>query len=164
MQGFNCIHQVAGSFITKIWSMVPGLWPWWYVCAGLFSRVWLFVTLWTVARQALLSMGFSRREYWSGLSCSPPEDLPNPGTEPVSLTSSALAGGFFTTGATWEALTLVEASRKMLVTQRDAHVWAGLQSFCHFQWDPLQDSLHLRDSRAAGIFSQGARTAAPWTY
>ena len=55
------------------------------------------MTLWTVARQALLSVGFSRREYWSGLSCSPPEDLPNPGTEPVSLTSSALAGGFFTT-------------------------------------------------------------------
>ena len=47
--------------------------------------------------------GFSRQEYWSGLPCPPPRDLPHPGIEPVSLTSPALAGGFFTTCATWEA-------------------------------------------------------------
>ena len=69
---------------------------------GRFSPVQLFVTLWTVAHQAPLSMGFSRQEYWSGLPFPPPGDpppgdLPNPGTEPVSLMSSALAGGFFTT-------------------------------------------------------------------
>ena len=58
-------------------------------------------TLWTVACQALLSMGFSRQEYWSGLPCSPPGDLPNPGIEPISLTSPALAGGFLTTSTTW---------------------------------------------------------------
>ena len=57
-----------------------------------------------VAHQAPLSMGFSRQEYWSGLPCPPPGDLPNPGIEPVSLTFPALAGGFFTTSATWEAL------------------------------------------------------------
>ena len=68
-----------------------------------FSHVWLFVTPWTAAHQALLSMGFSRQEYWSGLPCPPPGDLPNPGMKPASLTSPALAGGFFTTGATWEA-------------------------------------------------------------
>ena len=56
-----------------------------------------------VAHQAPLSMGFSRQEYRSGLSCPPPGDLPDPGIEPVSLTSPALAGGFFTTKATWEA-------------------------------------------------------------
>ena len=50
-------------------------------------------------------MGFSRQEYWSGLPFPSPEDLPNPGIEPVSLTSPVLAGGFFTTSATWEALT-----------------------------------------------------------
>ena len=49
-------------------------------------------------------MGFSRQEYWSGLPCPPPWDLPNPGMERVSLTSPALAGGFFTTSTTWEAL------------------------------------------------------------
>ena len=50
-------------------------------------------------------MGFSRQEYWSGLPCPPPGDLPNPGIEPMSLTSPALAGEFFTTNVTWEALT-----------------------------------------------------------
>ena len=69
-----------------------------------FSRVRLFVIPWTVARQAPLSMGFSRQEYWSGLPCPPPGDLPHPGIEPESLTSPALAGGFFTTSAAWEAL------------------------------------------------------------
>ena len=67
-----------------------------------FSRVWLFATPWTVARQAPLSTGFSRQEYWSALPCCPPGDLPDPGIEPTSL-MSALAGEFFTTSATWEA-------------------------------------------------------------
>ena len=61
-----------------------------------FSRVQLFVTLWTVARQAPLSTGFSRQEHGSGLPCSPPGDLPDPGIELVSLMSPPLAGGFFT--------------------------------------------------------------------
>ena len=68
-----------------------------------FSQVQLFVTLWAVAHQDPLSMGFSGGEYWRGLPCPPPEDLPNTGIEPVSLTFRALAGGFFTTSATWEA-------------------------------------------------------------
>ena len=62
------------------------------------------VTSWTVACQASLSVGFSRQEYWSGLQGPLPGDLPHPGIEPVSLMSLALAGGFFTTNATWEAL------------------------------------------------------------
>ena len=49
-----------------------------------FSRVRLSATLLTVAHQAPLSMGFSRQEYWSGLPCPPPGDLPNPGIEPES--------------------------------------------------------------------------------
>ena len=57
----------------------------------------LFVTLWTVARQAPLSMEFPRQESWSGLPCLPPGDLPNPGIEPMFPASPALAGGFFTT-------------------------------------------------------------------
>ena len=69
----------------------------------MLSCIELFATLWTVARQAPLSMAFSRQEYWSGLPCSPPGDLPDPGIEPTSLTSPALAGGFFITSATWEA-------------------------------------------------------------
>jgi len=52
-------------------------------------------------------MGFSRQEFWSELPVRPPRDLPNPGIEPRSLTSSALADGFFTTNNTWEALILL---------------------------------------------------------
>ena len=51
-----------------------------------------FVTPWTVAHQALMSMGFSRQEYWSGLPFPTPGDLPKPGIEPAALASPALAG------------------------------------------------------------------------
>ena len=68
-----------------------------------FSSVRRFATPWTVARQAPLSMAFSRLEYWSGLPCLPPGDLPHPGIEPMSLTSPALAGEFFTTSPTWDS-------------------------------------------------------------
>ena len=69
-----------------------------------FSRVQFFATLWTVAHQAPLSMGSPRQEeYWSGLWCPPRGDLPDPGIEPLSLMSPALAGQFLTTSATWEA-------------------------------------------------------------
>ena len=63
------------------------------------SRVQLFATLWTVAHQAPLSMGFSRQEYWSGLPCPPPRNLPDSGIEPEFV----MAGRFFTTSTTWEA-------------------------------------------------------------
>ena len=77
------------------------IWTFVHICAKLLqSRA----TLWTVACQALLFMEFSRQEYWSGLPCLPPGDLPDPGIKASSLTSPALAGGIFTTRATWEAL------------------------------------------------------------
>ena len=53
--------------------------------------------------QALLSMGFFRQGYWSGLACPPPGDLPNPRIEPRALMSPAMAGGFFITSSPWEA-------------------------------------------------------------
>jgi len=56
-----------------------------------------FGTPWTVACQTPLPMGLSQQEFWSGLPCFSPGDLPNPGVEPMSLASPALAGGFFTT-------------------------------------------------------------------
>ena len=62
--------------------------------ACMLSRVLLFMTPWTVACQAPLSMGFSRQEDWSELPFPPPGDLPRPGIEP---SSPALAAGFFTT-------------------------------------------------------------------
>ena len=76
----------------------------------LLSRIQLFATPWTVARQAPLLMEFSRQEYWSRLPPPTPGDLPDPGIQPVSLEPSMstppmpppLAGRFFTTATTWE--------------------------------------------------------------
>ena len=51
----------------------------------------------------LCPWGFSRQEYWRGLPCPPAGHLPNPGTEPTSLTPPALVCGFFTTNTTQEA-------------------------------------------------------------
>ena len=72
---------------------------------GAYSVVPDSVTPGTVARQASLSLAFSRQEYWSGLPSPPPGGLPEPGIESVSLKSSTLAGGFFTTSTAWEAYT-----------------------------------------------------------
>ena len=72
------------------------------VCVRVCSVISDFVISWTVDHQASLSMGFSRQKYWSGLPFPTPGDLSNPGIEPVSLVSPALAAGFFTTCATWE--------------------------------------------------------------
>ena len=77
-----------------------------YICVCTLSHTWLFVTPWTVNCQAPLSMEFSRQEYWSGLPFLPPGDLPNPGIEPTSLVSAALACRFFTNCTTWEAYKL----------------------------------------------------------
>ena len=67
-----------------------------------FSCVWVFVILWTVARQTPLSMGFSRQGYWSGLPRPPPRDLPYSGNAPASHVS-CVGRQVFTTSAAWEA-------------------------------------------------------------
>ena len=69
-----------------------------------FRHVRFCAAPWTAAHQASLSMGFSRQEYWSGSPCSPPGDLPDPGTELLFPMSHALADGLFTTTSVkWEA-------------------------------------------------------------
>ena len=69
-----------------------------------FSHVRLSMTLWnSCSPPGSSSMGFSRQEYWSGLPCPPLGELPDTGIQPASIMSPALAGGFLTTSATWEA-------------------------------------------------------------
>ena len=77
-----------------------------------FRHAPLFVTLSTVALHAPLSMGFD----WSGLPCPAPGDLPDPGIRPKSLMPPALAGGFFTTSATWECIHISPPSGASLST------------------------------------------------
>ena len=76
-----------------------------------FNHVRLCVTPWTVAHQSLLSMGFSRQQYWNGLPCPPPGDLPDPRIEP------ALAGRFFTTSTTREAPFPIQFSSVQLLSR-----------------------------------------------
>ena len=77
------------------------------LCCAL-SRAPRFATPCSVACQGPLSTAFSRQAYRSGLPSPPPGDLPDPGIKPASLASPALAGGFFTTSATWEVNRLCE--------------------------------------------------------
>ena len=72
-----------------------------------FSYVQLFTTLWSIACQTPLSMGFSRQEYCSGLPRPLPEDLPDPEIEPVFLMSPALAGVFFTTSIIGKSVLII---------------------------------------------------------
>ena len=92
------------------------------------NYVWFCVTLWIIASQAPLSTVFSRQEYWSGLSCSPPGDLPDPGMEPESLMSPALAGGFFTTSTM--KITYLKNGKHTGENSRDGD--SG------YEWDRLQ--------------------------
>ena len=73
------------------------------LCAKSHQQCLTLATPRTTACQAPLPLGFFRQAYWSGLPCLPLGYVPHPGTEPVSVTSLALAGRFFTTSTTWEA-------------------------------------------------------------
>ena len=94
-----CLSQVLGAPSVP-WPLVAALCLYLHIifqsygthaCVlSHFSCVQLFVTPWAVALQALLSMGFSRQDYWSGLPCRPPWDLPNPRVKPASPATLAL--------------------------------------------------------------------------
>ena len=110
-----------------------------------------FASPWIVTHQALLSMGFPRQEYWSGVPFPSPGDLPSPGFEPPF---PALAGGFFTTGPTGKSTFLSSSS---LVNPPNHHILlipqthptchclrAGFHccslSFCHTLWVNLPEN------------------------
>ena len=102
----NQLHYRPKASWARSWNQKPTfphlllllLRPRYNRTSMLITQLYLtLVTSWTVARQALLSTGFSRQEYWSGLPLPSPGDLPNPGIEPASLASPSLAGRFFTT-------------------------------------------------------------------
>ena len=104
-------NYLISSWITCRYRIFSAILPGTIVHACMLSRfnhVRLCATLWTVACQAPLSMGFLRQEYWSSLPYPPPGDLPDPGVENMSLISPALAGRFFTTSAAWEAQVILQ--------------------------------------------------------
>ena len=95
-----------------------------------FGHIQLFVTLWTVAHEAPLSMGFSRQEYWTRLPCPSSGNLPSPGIKPTSFLSPVLAGGFFTTSATCEAQANLT---KIQISQQDARTSVSCGFICKMQ-------------------------------
>ena len=108
----------------------------------------LFVTPRTVDHQAPLSMGFSRQEYCSGLPFSPPGDLPNLGIEAVSLTSSAFAGGFFTTGATWKVQEVHPISENF----RFFIKYVSLYMSMRVRWKGQQVHIKVKQSHTSYMF------------
>ena len=136
-----------------------------------FSRVQLYVALWTVAHQAPQSMGFSRQEYWSGLPCPPPGDLTDPGIKPMSLMSSALAAGgfylfyfilfYFTMGATCEAPSL-SLKVKLKVSQSCPTLVHGILQGRILEWVTFpvtRGSSRLRDPTQASCIAGGFFTS-----
>ena len=93
-----------------------------------FSRVQLFVTLWIIARQAPLSLGFSRRESWSGLPCPPSGDLPKPWIKLTSFMSPALADRFFTTESPEKPLRNISDRLKKEIYSRTKSIWQNSPS------------------------------------
>ena len=95
-----CMHVSVYGYMYVCMYLYMGMCMYACACSVLFDPLQL---PWTVTCQAPLSMEFLRQEYWSGLPFSSPKDLPDLGIEHKSLASPALAGGFFTTCASWEA-------------------------------------------------------------
>ena len=112
----TCLKGVICFFVCLMalfFVTLCGKWDLSSLC--MFSHAQLFGTLWTLAHQAPLSMGFSSQGYWSGLPCPPPGALPDPEIEPGSLASPASAGGFFTTSATWDCVIVLFLSDQYLI-------------------------------------------------
>ena len=119
-----------------------------HVCSKSLQLCLTFATLWTIACQAPLSMGFSRQEYWSGLPCPPPGDLHNPGIR--LCLSLALTGRFFITSATWDGEgngNPLQCSRLENPVDRGAWwaaVYAVAQSWTRLKRLSSSSSSHLR--------------------
>ena len=127
--------------------------------------------------------GIFQQEYWGGLPCPPPGDLPDPGIEPTSLTSSALAGRFFTTSASWEALphhtaAAAESLQSCLtlcdpidssspgssvsgILQAGTLEWVAISS-PHYMGYKLHFHLPSRPATYSEPGQQGNRTKLPW--
>ena len=153
------ISSSRGSFQLRDWTRVSHV-------AGRFFTIWatreayiymlhvkslqscLTLWQWTVAHQAPLSMGFSRQEYWSGLPCLPPGDLPDPGIEPISLMALALTGRFFTASATWEAPLSLSLSLSIYIyimhvyTYICIYIYKGNKLLFHKLW-LLKEDLYM---------------------
>ena len=121
------------------------------VCAHAQSLgcVQIFMTPWIVAHQTPLSMGFSRQEYWSGLPCPPPGDLPDPGIDSVSLVSPTLAGSFFTTEPPITFQLFLNFFQR--TPNNFTHVFISLLSIYLLEFSPMKDSFRNEVLNFSGL-------------
>ena len=134
-------------------------------------------TPWTVARQAPLSRGFPRQEYWSGLPFPPPGYLPNPGIEPMSPESLSLVGGFFTTeppGKLLTSRTQGQRPAKFLLYNRnqsnpsslhppDGLRWWKVPHYCWFSATiPITTTTTTRGRNSSLLFSTAQEYSCVW--
>ena len=132
----------------------------------MLSHVWLFVTPWTVACQALLSVECSRQEYWSGLPYPTPGNLPNSGIQPRSLASPALAGGFFTSKGKELVLKIPSVFEDLSNTSRAS--FSSVQFSCSVMSDSLRphELQHARPpcpAPTSGVHSD-SRPSSQWCH
>ena len=123
---FHHVTSHLGNTQRFIWFFnevcTPQVWCRMCMCSAVQSCPTLCAP-WTIAHQVPLSMALSKQEYWHGLPFLSPGDLPDPGIEPASLVSPALAGRFLTTSATWQALhyqSLIPYSHQALIKLLEA--------------------------------------------
>ena len=125
-----------------------------HACAQALNHVQLFATLWT--QQAPLSVGFSRQEYWRGLSFPPPGDLPDLGMEPTPV-SCALAGGFSTTESPERPHRVARSLLKIRlhVSYRIQKVASILEVFKVFPFNKTNDNwIYCLDNHTSVLFKK----------
>ena len=123
-----------------------------------FNFVWLFATLWTVACQVPLSTGFSKQEHWSGLLCSPPEDLPDPRTEApaapeLQVDSLLLSHQGGPVGADWRQWARILNFLMFLLLMRlKFPLYFALFKWFLFEWRTWTGSRHLPDALFQSLY------------
>ena len=120
-----------------------------YIAESL-SRFGLFVTPWTVARQAPLSMGCPREEYWSGQPFLFPGDLPDPGIGSASPVSPSLAGRFFFYRGTWKAQSYINRAPSILFSPFTASVTKNFSHFPHKTYKATNQKVQGKKRFSAG--------------
>ena len=121
--------------------------------------IWLFVAPWTVTRQASLSMGFPRQEYWSELPCPSPGDLPNSGIEPMFLTISCIGKWVL---CHWYHLGSQEAKKGICRLTSTSWLWLGLWPTQNCKWGSSNMVKACRLSMRYTTFLIPVKVKHPW--
>ena len=120
------------------------------------------------SHQTPLSMEFSRQEYWGGLPCPSPGDLPNPGIKPGSFMSSALMGGFFTTSTPWKPNVILLLHRIVEISMENSQEYLHIKYFLKLLNSPKDTvmflNLYVKNSVEKYFISISVSDIQPYKY